>query len=73
MDPDLADKVLDQLIAGKGIPEDIPGVWTRWDDKCMEGKDARDIERVLKKHGMELFEGRWDYLGKARAAGLSEM
>lgn len=73
MDPYLADKVLDRLIAGEGVPDDIPGVWTADDDKCMEGKDARSIERVLNKHGMEFFEGRWDYLGKARAAGLREI
>ncbi|KAH1491992.1 hypothetical protein LV164_006473 [Aspergillus fumigatus] len=71
MDPRLADKVLEYLAAGKGIPEDMPGVWTPEDDECVEVGDSRAIERVLKKHGSEAFEARWNYLSMARAAGLS--
>ncbi|KAI9926837.1 hypothetical protein ASPWEDRAFT_715736 [Aspergillus wentii DTO 134E9] len=70
MDPDLADKVLKQLVAGKDIPDDIPGVWTAEDDKCIEGQDSRGIERVLKKHGSEFFNARWEYLTMARDAGV---
>ncbi|KAH1434645.1 hypothetical protein KXX32_009849 [Aspergillus fumigatus] len=71
MDPRLADKVLEYLAAGKGIPEDMPGVWTPEDDECVEVGDSRAIERVLKKHGSEAFEARWNYLSMARVAGLS--
>jgi telomeric repeat-binding factor 2-interacting protein 1 len=70
MDPYLADKVLDYLTAGKGIPDNIPGVWTPEDDRCIEAEETRPIERVLKKHGSESFNARWEYLGMARAAGL---
>ncbi|PYH45093.1 putative transcription factor Rap1 [Aspergillus saccharolyticus JOP 1030-1] len=70
MDPGLADKVLEFLVAGKGIPDDMPGVWTSADDRCVEGKDGRGIERVLKKHGAEAFNARWEYLSMARASGL---
>lgn len=70
MDPSLADKVLGRLVAGKGIPDDMPGVWTSEDDKCLEGANARDIERVLEKHGTDYFNARWEYLGLARDAGL---
>jgi telomeric repeat-binding factor 2-interacting protein 1 len=71
MDPSLADKVLEYLAAGKGIPEDMPGVWTPEDDECVEVGNSRAVERVLKKHGSEAFEARWNYLSMARAAGLS--
>lgn len=70
MDPSLADKILGNLVAGKGIPDDMPGVWTSEDDRCLEGANARDIERVLGKHGTEYFNVRWEYLGLARDAGL---
>lgn len=68
MDPDLADRVLDQLVAGKGIPQDMRGVWTPEDDRCLEGTDARDIDRLLKKHGTELYNRRFEYLEMVRAA-----
>lgn len=70
MDPDIADEVLRYLVAGKGIPADIPGVWTAEDDRCIEGMDAREVDRVLKKHGMQFVNIRWEYLGMARAAGF---
>ncbi|KAE8374626.1 TRF2-interacting telomeric protein/Rap1 C terminal domain-containing protein [Aspergillus bertholletiae] len=70
MDPYLADKVLDHLMAGKGIPDHMPGVWTAEDDRCFEAQETRTIERVLKKHGSDAFNSRWEYLGMARAAGL---
>ncbi|RAL16376.1 putative transcription factor Rap1 [Aspergillus homomorphus CBS 101889] len=70
MDPHLADKVLEFLTAGKGIPDDMPGVWTPGDDKCVEGTETRGVQRVLEKHGAEAFDARWEYLSMARAAGL---
>ncbi|KAL4922280.1 TRF2-interacting telomeric protein/Rap1 C terminal domain-containing protein [Aspergillus aurantiobrunneus] len=70
MDPELADKALDSLVAGKGVPTDMRGVWTAQDDRCMEAQDSREIERVLEKHGSELFNSRWEYLNMARAEGL---
>ncbi|KAE8360655.1 TRF2-interacting telomeric protein/Rap1 C terminal domain-containing protein [Aspergillus caelatus] len=72
MDPYLADKVLDYLTAGKGIPNNMPGVWTAEDDRCFEAKETRTIEQVLKKHGSDAFNSRWEYFGMARAAGLDE-
>ncbi|KAF7587990.1 hypothetical protein BBP40_006442 [Aspergillus hancockii] len=70
MDSYLADKVLDYLTAGKDIPNDIPGVWTAEDDRCIEADQTRPIKRVLEKHGSESFNARWKYLEMARAAGL---
>ncbi|KAL4932804.1 putative transcription factor Rap1 [Aspergillus undulatus] len=67
MDPALADKVLEFLVAGKGIPTDMRGVWTAEDDRCLEAQDSRDVQRVLDKHG-DLLNSRFDYLQMARDA-----
>ncbi|KAL5001860.1 Rap1 Myb domain-containing protein [Aspergillus recurvatus] len=67
MDPGLADKVLESLTAGKGIPTDMRGVWTAQDDRDLEAQDTRDIQRVIEKHG-DLLNYRWDYLNMTRAA-----
>ena len=71
MKAELADKVLDLLSKGKGIPKDIPGVWTEEDDEALTGQDGRAMERVMKKHGSELFDERWQFLEQsARATQL---
>ncbi|GJP95807.1 TRF2-interacting telomeric protein/Rap1 C terminal domain-domain-containing protein [Aspergillus niger] len=70
MDPDLADRVLAILVEGKPIPDDMPGVWTPEDDKCIEGNETRGIQRVMEKHGTEAFNNRWEYLSMVREAGL---
>ncbi|KAE8151207.1 TRF2-interacting telomeric protein/Rap1 C terminal domain-containing protein [Aspergillus avenaceus] len=71
MDPDLADKVLEFLIEGKSIPDDMPGVWTAEDDGCIESEETRPIQQLLEKHGWASFDARWEYLGLAKAAGLN--
>lgn len=71
MNAELADRVLDLLAKGKGIPKDIPGVWTEEDDDALTGQDGRAMERVMKKHGSELFDERWEFLEQsARATQL---
>ncbi|KAJ6095756.1 hypothetical protein N7486_006502 [Penicillium sp. IBT 16267x] len=62
MNPEYAERLLEQFAAGKGIPHDMPGVWTTEDDKCLQGGDQRDIERLFKKHGEELCEARFEFL-----------
>lgn len=71
MDPDLAQQVLQHLVAGQGIPDDIPGVWTVEDDRHLEGGNARHVERVLEKHGDHYVGTRGEYLGLARATGFA--
>lgn len=71
MDPDLAQQVLRHLVAGQGIPDDIPGVWTVEDDRHLEGGNARHVERVLEKHGDHYVGTRGEYLGLARATGFA--
>ncbi|KAJ5105657.1 Rap1 - C-terminal [Penicillium alfredii] len=70
MDPTLADKVLEHFLAGQAVPDNIPGIWTAYDDECLEGQNMRDVERVLTKHGSGACEARWDYLSMARERGL---
>lgn len=70
MDPSVADKALGYLVKGRGVPDDMPGVWTTEDDRALEGTNARAMERVMKKHGTDFVHARWEYLGLARTAGL---
>ena len=72
MDPNLADKVLEYLAAGKGIPADMRGVWTAEDDVCLEGTDARGVERINQKHGRDLVEARFEYLEYQREIILED-
>ncbi|EGC49295.1 conserved hypothetical protein [Histoplasma capsulatum var. duboisii H88] len=62
MDPDLADTVLEAMATGKGIPDNIRGVWTKEDDECLEASDSRGIEALIQKHGDELFNERFEYI-----------
>ncbi|KAJ5923262.1 hypothetical protein N7454_008507 [Penicillium verhagenii] len=66
MNPEYAEKVIAQYAAGKGIPYDMPGVWTAEDDKCLEGSNQRDIKALFDKHGEELCEARFEFLSLMR-------
>jgi telomeric repeat-binding factor 2-interacting protein 1 len=70
MEPVLAKKLLKILVAGEPVPDNMRGVWTEEDDRCLRSQDARDVERVTKKHGDRLFQARWEYLEMARERGL---
>ena len=58
----LADAVYEGLESGSGVPQDMKGVWTKEDDELLQGKDARGIERVQKKHGERSFHERFHCL-----------
>jgi hypothetical protein len=58
----LAEEVLDALVAGESIPTDMRGVWTVGEDRAMAQGAERDLDRLLKKHGRESFEGRKEFL-----------
>lgn len=70
MDYELAGRVLEHWDPEKGIPDDLPGMWTAEDDRCLEGQDARGIQRVLTKHGQDASNSRWEYLRMARERGM---
>ncbi|KAJ5129555.1 uncharacterized protein N7515_005594 [Penicillium bovifimosum] len=72
MDPERADKVLKYLTAGKGVPNDMPGVWTAEDDECVQAMEHSRVERVLTKHGAQAYQERWEFLNMARENGLIE-
>lgn len=70
MDQEIAEMVLKHWDPEKGIPDDLPGIWTTEDDRCLEGQDARGIQRVLMKHGQDASNSRWEYLRMARERGM---
>ncbi|KAJ5093911.1 hypothetical protein N7456_009772 [Penicillium angulare] len=70
MNPEYAALVLEHFAAGKGIPADMPGVWTPEDDRCLEAEDGRAVKRVYEKHGETVFNARWEYLRLARDGGI---
>jgi telomeric repeat-binding factor 2-interacting protein 1 len=54
--------VLDALVAGESIPTDMRGVWTAAEDLAMAQGAARDLARLLKKHGRGSSEARKEFL-----------
>ncbi|KAH6679048.1 hypothetical protein B0J14DRAFT_685928 [Halenospora varia] len=58
-----AGEVLESLTAGRGIPEDIKGVWTTADDEALNAREGGSkYKRILKKHGPKSIETRRRYL-----------
>lgn len=60
----LADTVYTHLQRTGSIPGNLKGVWTEEDDERLFGGDAREIDRVRRKHGDEALRGRWVILGE---------
>ncbi|KAI6790075.1 hypothetical protein KC361_g8152 [Hortaea werneckii] len=67
MRPDLAELVVLEGKAGRGLPDDIPGVWSEEEDRALEGGDARLLRRVEMKQGWEEVMARLEFLGEWRA------
>lgn len=44
------------------MPQDWEGVWTGEDDRDMASTDARHVHRLVRKHGDEGFNARWEFL-----------
>ncbi|CEL05261.1 hypothetical protein ASPCAL06379 [Aspergillus calidoustus] len=59
----------DRLRRGKGDEGQIIEALqcTTHDDSCIDAQDSREVQHVLEKHGSDLFDTRWKYLGLARA------
>ena len=52
-------EILESLLNGRGIPQNIKGVWTENDDEALEaGDDTIKFARVRRKHGVEGVEAR---------------
>ncbi|EPS33933.1 hypothetical protein PDE_08895 [Penicillium oxalicum 114-2] len=72
MEPAIAKKLLRVLESGNPLPQNMRGVWTEEDDRCLGSQDAHEVQRVLMKHGDKLLQARWEYLEMARERGLVE-
>ena len=62
MSLDLAELVLMHIKGGKGIPDDVPGVWTHEEDEQVEGGNARALRRLEAKHGWPACAARLQFL-----------
>lgn len=65
LDAPLAERVLRRMKRGKGW-DDMKGVWTEEDDADLESTDARRVQRVERKHGLEGVLGREEFLKEWR-------
>lgn len=68
MDAPLAEIVFIDMESGRGVPKDIPGVWTEEEDAVLEGTDARALKRLEIKHGWGWCERRLNFLKELREA-----
>ncbi|KAI7535142.1 hypothetical protein KC331_g12183 [Hortaea werneckii] len=69
MRPDLAELVVLEGKVGRGLPDDIPGVWSEEEDRALEGGDARLLRRLERKQGWDEVMARLEFLGEWRAVG----
>ena len=67
--PELAELVLLEAKWGKGLPADVPGVWSPREDAVLEGSDARALRRLEEKHGWDECEARLRFLEMYRGEG----
>ncbi|EME88097.1 uncharacterized protein MYCFIDRAFT_192351 [Pseudocercospora fijiensis CIRAD86] len=65
---DLAHLVLISTKAGKGVPGDVPGIWSEHEDSILESGNARGIRDLEAKHGWDECEARLNYLAEWRDA-----
>jgi len=68
MRPELAELVLLEQRAGKGVPTDVPGIWSEGEDGTAEGRDAGRLKGLGQKHGWEEVEARLRFLKDWREA-----
>ncbi|TEY70091.1 hypothetical protein BOTCAL_0111g00090 [Botryotinia calthae] len=61
-DFDIASPVMNQLQMGRGIPDDLAGVWTQRDDDALKKRKGKEYERIRGKHGDERVNARIKFL-----------
>ncbi|KAK5110017.1 hypothetical protein LTR62_006384 [Meristemomyces frigidus] len=66
MRPEAAELVMLELKRGRGIPGDVPGIWSEEEDGVIEGGNATRIKVVAGKHGWEEVEERLEFLREWR-------
>ncbi|KAE8445129.1 hypothetical protein EG329_013731 [Mollisiaceae sp. DMI_Dod_QoI] len=66
--------VMEQLMEGAGVPEDIPGVWTWYEDEALDKrKDSLDFEKVVRKHGIKRCAVRKKFLKDQKSAAKQSL
>ena len=67
MEPGISSPVMENLMMGDGIPEDIGGVWTSWDDDALEAwVESEEYKALIRKHGIKRIGLRKRFLKDSR-------
>jgi hypothetical protein len=67
MEPGISSPVMESLMMGDGIPEDIAGVWTSWDDDSLEAEaESGEYKALIRKHGIKRIGLRKRFLRDSR-------
>ena len=66
MRPELAEFVLLEGKLGKGLPDDVPGIWSEEEDQVAEGGNAKALRGLEEKHGWPEVEARLGFLAMWR-------
>jgi hypothetical protein len=68
-----ASPVMEDLLNGDGIPENIAGVWTTWDDDALEAEvQSSEYKALIKKHGIKRIGARRRFLRDLREVNAEE-
>jgi hypothetical protein len=62
MRTELAELVLLDEKAGKGLPKDVAGIWSEEDDTVLESGNAKGLRRLEEKHSWKEAEERMKFL-----------
>ena len=71
-DTNLAQKIWNKVARGLPIPDNVPGLWPTSDDDVLWAElpdDDLRMKKLIKKHGREEVEDRWDTLQMLGEAG----
>jgi hypothetical protein len=67
LEPGISSRVMKSLESGDGIPEDIGGVWTSWDDDALEAAvESEEYKALIRKHGIKRIGLRKRFLRDSR-------
>ena len=66
MRPDLAELVLLDEKAGKGLPKDVAGIWSEGEDQMLESGNARGLRKLEERHTWKECEERMQFLQEWR-------
>lgn len=67
MNPEGARLILLEESAGKGFPNNVPGIWSEEEDRALESGNAPAIGALAKKHGWDECDARRQFLDDYRS------